>query len=131
MEIKITENQINALKTCIIQSFISKQFDRFECMTDLIDKIPIFSDEEWESINDHAGLKPYTEFPQKIKFKHYLEKHFQDEKCYFLTFEDQLHMILSLNFYQNKSGCIPFFDIFSDGEDAYYLLIYKQDYLEK
>ena len=45
-------------------------------------------------------------------------------------------MILAVNFYKNKSGCIPFFDNEWDtsysirDQDVYYLLIHTKDYLK-
>ena len=139
MEIKITENQVNYL-VCSSGTgeFIAEQlgghYDRFYLMTSLIDKISIFTDLEWKNIyrDDYEG-----EVLRRGKLKKYVEKNFPAEECYYLTFSDELHMILALNLYKNKSGCLPFLDYNWDKsypmfeQQVYFLLIHKKDYLEK
>ena len=75
MKIEITENQINNLHNCYGESFISEQFDRFQCLTKIMDKkIDIFTDAEWKDINIFSGVKPYTEFSHRVKLKEYIDK---------------------------------------------------------
>ena len=137
MKIEITKNQLNSLvDTSGTGEFIAEQigglYDRFYIMTRLIDKISIFSDLEWEKINCKNNEGKIL----RSKLKKYIEKKFPNEECYCLTYKDELHMILAVNFYKNKSGCIPFFDNEWDtsysirDQDVYYLLIHTKDYLK-
>jgi hypothetical protein len=136
MKIEITKNQLNSLINYSTNGkFIIDnigEYDRFGCMPNLIDKISIFSDVEWKNIS-RINI---TGKQARLKLKTYVDKNFPANECYCLGYRFQLEMILAVNFYKNKSGCIPFFDNFLDPDepvseqDVYWLLVHKKDYLK-